>query len=140
MMLDGGIGGRDDPIFASLTDLFNEEKARHDAEEDQREGFDGRGVTMGHTPNPLPCGCGAKGTSRINVEGTRIEYDNIHVSLCPLHEAAGTLLESLEVAVKAHSDFALEPWVDDARAAIAKAKGGKSNGNRSRSETGTTRC
>ncbi len=75
----------DDPIFASLTDLFNEEKARNDAQEDQREGFDGRGETMEHDGLCRAC----------------LDYrDNKY--LCPLHEAAPRCLKALKDLLDRH--------------------------------------
>lgn len=51
-----------------------------------------------HTPpNPLPCGCAAKG--RQDLENAyddghclRVGYKDIHVAHCPLHAAASELL------------------------------------------------
>lgn len=48
--------------------------------------------------NPLPCGCGVKGTPGINLAGTRTEHTNLHVWFCPLHRAAPEMLAALKAA------------------------------------------
>ena len=51
-------------------------------------------------PNPLPCGCGIKGTSSINPTGDRIEYEDMFIDFCPLHGAAAGLLSALRVSAE----------------------------------------
>jgi hypothetical protein len=46
--------------------------------------------------NPLPCGCGIKGTPYLDPVGDRgYEYKDLFIDFCPLHAAAGELLEAL---------------------------------------------
>lgn len=47
-------------------------------------------------PNPLPCGCGAKGWPELDHGEVRERYTGIHVAFCPLHAAAPQLVEALE--------------------------------------------
>lgn len=88
---------------------------------------------MSKIPNPLSCGCGAKGTPFLDPIGTGgYEYKDIHVVLCPLHAAAPDLLEALKLFMdmwnsgdsgsssKRAQQRRADMW-DKANAAIAKA-------------------
>lgn len=61
-------------------------------------------------PNPLPCGCGAKGILGTNLEVTRMESHHTHVVLCNLHAAAPDLADALAPLVHAFSDH---PGISD---------------------------
>lgn len=50
------------------------------------------------TPNPLPCGCGIKGTPRIDFDA-RQRYENLFIDFCPLHFAAPELSAALDTMV-----------------------------------------
>jgi len=45
--------------------------------------------------NPLPCGCGIKGTWDTNAEVTESVYRDCHIVFCALHKAAPLLREAL---------------------------------------------
>lgn len=47
-------------------------------------------------PNPLPCGCGIKGTRGINFEGTRVEFTDAFIVFCPLHSVAPEMYAELK--------------------------------------------
>ena len=86
------------------------------------------------TPNPLPCGCGAKGTRVIDVLGEQDSWVDVHVHHCPLHAAAADLLAALKDCADSepcrydHNDLCQEHYSrrpcrnEVARAAIAKAE------------------
>lgn len=46
-------------------------------------------------PNPLPCGCGAKGIVNDDCVSETIGYTHIHVVHCPMHSAAPGMLAAL---------------------------------------------
>jgi hypothetical protein len=87
-------------------------------------------------PNPLPCGCGAKGTQDWdNAVDTgyslRVGYKNIHVVHCPVHAAAPDLLAACRrgladlvqfIELAGTGDPETYEAVAQLRAAIAKAK------------------
>ncbi len=101
---------------------------------------------MSNHPNPLPCGCGAVGTPDMDTLGTKMEYRNIHVRLCPLHAAAPELYQALVGVMQLIADGKLIRRTSDdpdpdwamrqlpfvlalgaAEAALAKARGDASS-------------
>ena len=44
--------------------------------------------------NPLPCGCGIKGTPTMDAFGNSMHYANLFIDFCPMHKATGDLLEA----------------------------------------------
>jgi len=84
---------------------------------------------LSHLPNPLPCGCGAVGIPELDHGEARERFSSTHVRFCPLHQAAGELLEALKsllswvelsFGVKAEQQMEDHP-MRPAYAAIAKA-------------------
>ena len=51
-----------------------------------------------HPKNPLSCGCGAKGTLDLTYDPPR--YQGVHVTFCPLHEAAPDMYKALKWIAK----------------------------------------
>ena len=72
-----------------------------------------------YPPNPLPCGCGAKGIPDLDCMGTRIEYRDVHVVHCPLHAAAPDMLKALQELLS--RGIADARTMDLARAAVRRA-------------------
>jgi hypothetical protein len=97
-----------------------------------------------YPPNPLPCGCGAKGVPGINFEGTMTTHTHIHVVHCPLHGAAPELLavakryeaweaklilcqKAWEQSVPTFTQELLDEWMEiqaERNAAVRKAERG----------------
>ena len=65
---------------------------------------------MSNHPNPLPCGCGAVGTPDMDTLGTKMEYRNIHVRLCPLHAAAPAMAEYIRKRMESGDIEATALW------------------------------
>lgn len=79
--------------------------------------------------NPLPCGCGIKGTPTLDDFGNSMHYANLFIDFCPMHKAAPDLLETLS-AVKFsikldHLDERNKAWnglLENIEKVIAKAE------------------
>lgn len=73
--------------------------------------------------NPLPCGCGIKGTPYLDPLGTRgYEYKNLFIDFCPVHAAAPALYEALRNLVNCKwVSGTTSKHVGEARAALALA-------------------
>lgn len=89
-------------------------------------------ASAGTVPNPLHCGCGAKGFRRLDHGEAREQFTGIHVALCRLHESALDLLivvkmaeaaAAMEVGEALAPEFGPRELLEAARSAIAKAEG-----------------
>lgn len=78
-------------------------------------------------PNPLPCGCRADRIEVIDCESGSVTYQQHVVVHCPLHAAAGQLLDVCNELVESASYWSEYDVpigvVDRIRAVIAKAEG-----------------
>jgi hypothetical protein len=79
-------------------------------------------------PNPLPCGCGVKGTPLIDPTGHRMEYKDLFVDFCPIHAAASDLLEACQSALSLLQNIGTGKWTNTPAGeklvkAIKKAEG-----------------
>ena len=78
--------------------------------------------------NPMPCGCGIKGTPTLDDFGNSMHYANLFIDFCPMHKAAPDLLEACKQMLQAYGGGQCIETEKIARKAIAKAKGRESNG------------
>jgi hypothetical protein len=80
-------------------------------------------------PNPLPCGCGIKGTPFLDPLTNRgYEYKDLFIDFCPLHAAAPDLLEACQSALSLLQNIGTGKWTntpagDKLVKAIKKAEG-----------------
>lgn len=73
-------------------------------------------------PNPLPCGCGIKGSRDFNDDTTRMIYIDLFIAFCPLHTNADRLRASLVKILPCAEEGRnneLDADIDEARAVLA---------------------